>query len=280
VIDQLDLGNGLVAIQMHEIPSQSEICEALLNDNEAIEFWNNLAGEKFEISLEDFCESIMKRTRLPIIKCLANSSLSSMDIEGYQKYWGLWLFAGGDEQTFSFYTRNPINPPRSECTISFHRFGFLLAWFGHFGKFLNELFNAVQLKIFYDDKLSSIFSAHILKQNSATYNLKDLWLIRCSPKRDFPFVISYIKVEGNPQLNVSHQRITLNPVSRQYTFQNLITKSVYTNGSIIGLVDIIKRQYNLGAGFQNDKFNLINQPDFLKTQNDQYYVPNDIPPTQ
>jgi len=42
VIDQLDLGNGLVAVQMHEIPSRAELAEALLQDREAIEFWNKL----------------------------------------------------------------------------------------------------------------------------------------------------------------------------------------------------------------------------------------------
>jgi len=266
VIDQLDLGNGLVGIQMLEIPSQTEIAEALFHDKEAIEFWTALASERFEIPLEDFCEGMIRRARLPIVKSLDEDSFNSpIDIESYQKYWGLWLFAGGDEQTFSAYTKSPIVPPQMDCTITFHKFGLLLAWFGHFGKFMNELFNAIQLKIFYDDKMSSVYTAHVLLKNNVNNNTT--WLIRCSPKRDFPYVISFIKVDSEGHVNVNHQRISLNPGTRQYTFSNLDTKTTFAHESITILVDIIKLQYNLGTGHPNDKFNLINDPELVRTQN-------------
>jgi len=268
VIDQLDLGNGLVAVQMHEIPSQTEIAEILFNDKEAIEFWNKLASEKFEVPLEDFCEEMLKRFRLPVIKSLIHSdNPSHYDIEGYKKYWGLWLFSGGDEQTFSDYTKNPLNQIHSECTISYHRFGLLLAWFGNFGKLLNELFTTIQRKTYYDDKMSSVFAAHILKQNVNTYPIKDLWLIRCSPKRDFPYVLTYVKTDGN----IHHQRITFNPGTHQYVFQNFDTKKTFTHESIVSVVDEITRQYNLGMGFYNDKFKLINDPESVRMN--QFYVP-------
>jgi len=247
--------------------------DALFNDHEAIEFWNHLATEKFEIPLEDFCSAMIRRERLPPVKSLNISGHpSSIEIESYQKYWGLWLFAGGDDQTFSAYTKMPIVTPQSDCTISFHTFGLLLAWFGHFGKLLNEIFNCLQRKIFYDYKMSSVFSALVLKQNvnNSNYILKDLWLIRCSPKRDFPYVISFIKPDNSGQMNVTHQRIILNPITRQYTFQNLETKSVHVHETITGLMDIIQNQYELGKGFYNEKFKLLNQPELVRPQTDCY----------
>jgi hypothetical protein len=270
VVDQLDLGNGLVAVQMHEIPSEIEIGDALFNEAEAIDFWKNLAIERFEVPLEEFCEAVMKRMRIPVVKRLGEGAPSAVNTEAFQKYWSLWLFAGGDEQTFSAYTK-PIfkEPLKPECHISYQRFGFLLAWFGHFGKFLNELFNATQLKILYDDTFSSTYSANVLRRyvNDNSYQWdRDLWLIRCSPKRDYPYAISFIKPENaqdkSPNaVHVTHQRIVFNPATRQYTFQNLETGNLSAHESITGLVDIIKRQYNLGKGVSNVKFDFINQPD-------------------
>jgi len=271
VVDQLDLGNGLVAIQMKEIPSESEIAEALYNEPEAIDFWKGLSNQKFEVPLEMFCEAIMTRMKLPVVKkLLIGKTPSANQLEAYQKYWSLWKFSGGDDQTFSAYQKDEI--PKSDRIISFQRFGLLLTWFGHFGKFLNELFTASQLKFFYDDSVTSDQAGTTLSKciNNSEYNWmeKDLWLIRCSPKRDFPFTISFIRPEDNetslskPQ--VSHLRIMFNPASRQYFFRTDDRSS--SHESITNLLTIIQRELKLGKGVHNAKL------DFFPTKQAYLYV--------
>jgi len=273
VVDQLDLGNGLVAVQMMEIPSDKEIEEALFHEVDAIEFWKKIAGDKFEIPLECFCSGIMNRMRLPIVKKLGCSN-SVLHLEAYQKYWSLWFFVGGDEQTFDSYTKDHLKyVSESECFISIQRFGLLLAWFGHFGKFLNELFNAIQCKIIFDDSMTSTTSSNLLRRSSKNHSYQgtsDLWLIRCSPKRDFPFVISFVPANAEQDANptpVNHQRIMLNPSTRQYTFQNIYTNQIVVGDSITGMVDVIKRQYKFGRGVSNIKCDLINE-----TETKQCYI--------
>jgi hypothetical protein len=268
VIDQLDLGNGLVAVQLHEIPSDIEIAEALYHEPEAIQFWKDLSNEKFEVPLEKFCEEVLVRMRLPIVKKITPGRvLTHIQLEAYQKYWSLWIFAGGDELTFSTYLKGE-EPPKSECLISFQRFGMLLTWFGHFGKFLNEILAASQLKMFYEDQLNSGLATSLLRRyaNNKDYDWKsDLWLIRLSNRRDHPFVISYIKppqgyTDQNPpaQPYVNHSRIMFNPASRKYFFSNGGTS--IDRESISELLVMMQIQFNLGKGIPNVKFDNINEP--------------------
>jgi hypothetical protein len=276
VVDQLDLGNGLVAVQMHEIPSDAEVEEALFNEPEAIDFWKELSAERFEVPLEEFCEAVIKRMKLPLVKrLLGRREISAIQTESFQKYWSLWMFAGGDETTFSAYTKEEfVEPNKSDCFVSFQRFGMLLVWFGHFGKFLNELFNSTELKIFYDDTLSSVASANLLRRFVSSYErVSDLWLIRCSPKREYPFVVSFInpdKINGSGLPPVNHQRVTFNPDTRKYSFSNFENKKLYSHETITGLVEILKREYKLGRGVSNVKFEQINRP--TNQHEDKYFV--------
>jgi len=165
VVDQLDLGNQLVAIQLIEIPSRNEICTSLFGEEEAISFWRELGGDKFSVLLEDFCDCIFHRLRIPLIKKLQkNQKLNSQaEVEAYQKYWALWYFSGGDDKTFKDYL-DEKRENRSENTITFERFGLLLAWFGHFGKFLNEIFICAQKKYFFDDSTTSVTTSSLIKK--------------------------------------------------------------------------------------------------------------------
>jgi len=265
----------LTAVQMTEIPSAMEISEALYGEPEAIEFWKEIANERFEIPLEKFCDEVFIWTKQSAIvkKLTPGKSASVLNLECYQKYWSLWLFAGGDEKYFTQYT-NPNNsiPPESDCTISFQKFGLLLTWFGQFknGKFLNELFTASQLQLIYDDQQTSTTCSNILwntLNNKSGIDWKsDLWLIRCSDKnRHFPFVITYIKPQPNvedpgPNPFVSHLRIMFNPNSRQYVIHNVDTNSSINKPSINELIPFIQRELKLGEGVRNPKFDLINRP--------------------
>jgi len=263
VIAQLDVGHGLTVIQMKEIPSIVEIKDALLHDVDAINFWTTIARDKFEIPLEDFCQAVMRKMGLPVVKNKTNE-LSYLQIEAYQKYWSLWLFSGGDMHLLTEYTNNnnTQNNTSSDSMLTLQRFGLLLTWFGHFSTFLNELFNACQRGIIYDDSSSNATVVPLLKSLSLSDNLecKDLWLIRCSPKRETPFVISYAKPSSENNIIdkvIAHQRILFNATTRQYLFQNILTKTVFTSDSINFLTDIIQREYKYGDGIKNSKLSII-----------------------
>jgi len=51
-----------------------------------------------------------------------------------------------------------------------------------------------------------------------------------------------------------------NPATRQYTFSNYESKKLYSHDTITGLVEILKREYKLGRGVSNVKFEQINRP--------------------
>jgi len=264
VIDQLDVGHGLNVIQMKEIPSLDEIKEALLDDEDAINFWLQKAKDQFEIPLEDFCQAVLKKNSLPIVK-RRSEDLTYQQLESYQKYWSLWIFSGGDLNLLSLYAKNESIIPPSERFISVYRFGLLLTWFGQFKNFLNELFNSCLRGLLYDDSFTSAtviseFQTSPLVNN----NFNDKWLIRCSPKRETPFVITYgkqPKAGSTFAIDPSHQRIVFNGATRTYRFQNLITKQVYTSDSINILTDIIKREYKFGEGIINTKLKILTNPD-------------------
>lgn len=117
----------------------------------------------------------------------------------------------------------------------------------------------------YDDSLTNILAAQSLT-NSIYKHPKDKWLIRCSPKRETPFVISYLKPknESSPddmEISVSHQRIQFNPATRQLRFQNLITKEVFNSDSINYLTNIIQREYKYGEGLINTKLLILTNSD-------------------
>jgi len=127
---------------------------------------------------------------------------------------------------------------------------------------LNELFNAVQRGFIYDDGTTSCAAVSLL--NSQNINPQDLWLIRCSPKRDAPYTITYTKSRINDhEFEISHQRILFNVATRQYIFQNLRTKEIIMNESINNLMDRIKREYKFGQGLLNMKLNIIKNPQNL-----------------
>jgi len=199
--------------------------------------------------------------RLPIVKrIIPGKELSHLQIESFQKYWGLWMFAGGDEQTYSAYMKDE-KPPKSERTISFQRFGLLLTWFGHFGKFLNELVNAMQLKVFYDDQMSGQLACNLIlgKLSDKQYNPNELFLIRCASYRDYPFAISHYSPQQEKK--VLHYRIKFNPATRQYYFQHPVTKATTHRESITDLFFFIIKEMKFGESVVNNvKFENINNP--------------------
>jgi len=249
---------------MHEIPSDLEIAEALFGESEAIEFWKELAVERFEVPLEEFCESVLERMRLPIVKkIIPVKTPSHIQIEAYQKYWSLWLFCGGDIGILTQYTKDDIQNVRSDSVITIQRFGLLLIWFGQFTSFLNELFNACQRGIIYDDSFTSEYSGSLLFHNSEKQ--KDLWLVRCSPKKETPYVLTCLN--SNSESKVLHHRIYFNNTTRQYLFplskENSIpgapSKAIVSD-SINRLVDLIQAENQLGQGLQNAKIRFIQKP--------------------
>jgi hypothetical protein len=260
VIDQLDMGNGLVVVQLREIPSQREISEILLKDMDAIQFWTTIANDKFEIPLEDFCQALLIKTGSPIVKKLTKSS----DLEAYQKYWGLWIFCGGDVKILSAYTKEtlePFNIPNSYCMMSLHRFGLLLAWFGHFSTLIDELYNAIQLGMVYDDSFTGPIAVNLLSNKNSSFQ----WLIRCSPKRDFPYTISYAEpTDTDPGVKISHQRILFNPSTRQYIFINLKTNEKFMSESIIFIINTIQKEYRFGEGLKKNNLSIITNPEILQ----------------
>jgi len=264
VVAQLDVGNGLTVIQMKEIPSLDEIKDTLLNDADAINFWTKQAKQRFEIPLEEFCEAILTINGLPIVKALSQL-LDSNHIEAYQKFWGLWVYSGGEINFLKECTKvDPIKERNhSECVISLQRFGLLLIWFGHFTTFMNELFNSCQRGIIYDDSFTSEYSGSLLFHNSEKQ--KDLWLVRCSPKKETPFVLTCLN--SNNESKVLHHRIYFNNSTRQYLFplskENSIpgapSKAIVSD-SINRLVDLIQAENQLGQGLQNAKIRFIQKP--------------------
>jgi len=191
---------------------------------------------------------------------MKTKELSYLQVEAYQKYWSLWLFCGGDIGILTQYTKDGIQNVRSDSVITIQRFGLLLIWFGQFTSFLNELFNACQRGIIYDDSNTSATVVSMLQSVPINDNqcCKDIWLIRCSPKRDTPFVISFAKPSSdNKNVEIAHQRIIFNTSTRKYLFQNIQTKKLLTCDSINYLTDMIKREYKYGEGVMNSKLKII-----------------------
>jgi len=256
VIDQLDMGNGLVVVQMREIPSQREIEEILLKDTEAIYFWSTIASDRFEIPLEDFCQALLRNNGSPVVRKIIKGS----ELEAYQKYWSLWIFCGGDLKLLSAYINETHDIPNSHCMMSLHRFGLILIWFGHFSTLLDQLYNAIQLGMIYDDSTTGPSAVGLLSTDKLD-SLPEQWLIRCSPKRDFPYTISYAKPKDtDPGYEITHQRIFYNLTTRQYKFVNVKTNESFMNESIYYIINTIKTEYKFGQGIKNNNLSIITNP--------------------
>jgi len=208
-----------------------------------------------------FCQALLRKSGLPVVRKLTKSS----ELEAYQKYWALWIFCGGDLKQLSAYTKDnlePCNITNSHFTISLQRFGLLLIWFGHFSTLLDELYNAIQLGMIFDDSITGPAAVTLL----STYNLSSLdqWLIRCSPKRDAPYTISYPEpMDADPGVKINHQRILYNPTTRQYIFTILRTKEIFMNESINYIINKIKIEYKFGQGFKNNNLSIITNPQHI-----------------
>jgi len=230
VVDQLDLGGGLVVIQLQEIPSKMEVTTALLDDKDAIEFWLELSEEKFTTPLADFCESILRRNNLPLIKTLDKYTKNNNHLEAYQKYWLLWIFSGGDMVTFNNYVNPPTVPQNIDDTntISVDKFGLFLS-FGGFKTFLNELWGAASLGYIYTDTVTSVIAAQRLRKAMPS----NLWMIRCTPRRDWPFTLSFCVNESPVHVRIKH-----NFIRHEYAVQ--IDKQKLSSHSLADLVESLQ----------------------------------------
>jgi len=228
VIDQLDLGTGLVGIQLEEIPSEVEVNNILLKDEVAIGFWSKISEVKFTVPLNDFCEGVLDSFQIPLIKTF-DKCKSDNDKEYFEKYWTLWFFAGGDPKTFlqQFHPTSSVDDTAEMITIE--KFGSLLG-FGQFKKdgFLHGLWIAAQSGNFYLETTTSTEAANKLRGNLGS------WLVRCSTtNRECPFVlsvcnnngaISHTRIHHNHQVHDSAYSIPTLPRITATTIHELITK--------------------------------------------------------
>jgi len=156
-------------------------------------------------------------------------------------------------------------------------------------RFLNELFNACQRGILYDDNTTSLSAAALLFYAKGLKE-KDLWLIRCSPKKETPFVLTYTRITPEEK-KVIHHRIFYNVEKKEYNFpviQNLhrssdVTSStgngskrnsqkIVTSDSINRLISIIQRECNFGEGYINTKLRFMCKCDYEDVDFHHYVV--------
>jgi len=268
VVDQLDLGGGLVVIQLQQIPSMVEVTTSLLGDKEAIEFWLELSEEKFTTPLADFCESILRRHNLPLIKQLDKSThYTSTHLEAYQKYWLLWIFGGGDLVTFNYYVNSSagaenssqngitnLPPNYSDANvISVDKFGLLLS-FGEYKGFLNNLWMAAANGYLYTDSMTSVIAGQRLQAFTKT-GYSSVWMIRCTPRRDWPFTLSFCHDNDKPL----HVRMQHSFSTHEYSVQ--LGKQRLSSQSMIALADTLQKltlpPYIFGQPLHNTDFDSL-----------------------
>eukprot|EP01124_Arcella_intermedia_P030226 TRINITY_DN6565_c0_g1_i2.p1 TRINITY_DN6565_c0_g1~~TRINITY_DN6565_c0_g1_i2.p1 ORF type:complete len:630 (-),score=149.67 TRINITY_DN6565_c0_g1_i2:8-1897(-) len=196
----LDLGNNLFLVQLEEIPSSSYLENCLYGDKDAIDFWKSLSKETYFATVLDFCEAIIKNNSLPLVKKLP--AQPSMDVlSAYQKFWILWIFSGGDPFSFSEFI-NYDRPPSSSAEIQLEKFGLLLA-FGSFKAFLDGLHCVAVEGYLFPDTFTSVKADRTLKQFYKSYCDIDPsslpYLLRCTPRKETPFTISYLTPNGLSQ---------------------------------------------------------------------------------
>jgi len=124
----------LVVVQLQETPGDMELDKALLGDKDAIYFWKEVIKGHFVVPLEDFRRVLFKYKEIDVPDLL-DDSVTPEALVAYQKYWTLWIFAGGDEQTMSSFLNNNIIQIPQHNVITVERFGLFLAWFGPFDNF-------------------------------------------------------------------------------------------------------------------------------------------------
>jgi len=199
----------------------------------------------------------------PFVKKLPQELTNSyLQLEAYQKYWALWIFSGGDQSLITRYhdSIDVKDVPPSDCLISLQRFGFLLIWFGHFSTFLNDIYQATQRGIIFEDTFTSVSATEKLREVRTDIQ-RDMWLFRCSPKRETPYTLSFVSsIQPSGHREITHQRILFNAKSRLYTFQNLHTRESITSDSIISLVEKLQIIFQFGQPITNTKIQLLLNP--------------------
>jgi len=266
VVEQLDLGGGLVVVQLEEIPSAEEVRSILLDDKDAVDFWTEVSEEKFSTPLKDFCDAIFHRFKLPIHTKIDTTKLDTREKELYQKYWCLWLFGGGDEGTqkiFEDYSRSGAEIFKEDGKlITLEKFGLMLS-FGPFrcDGFLDSLWSTALLGFMYLETLTSSTAANMLEKSIPKVPSEVTWLLRCSTRKGWPMIISYINHSGQ----LFHTRIQYNQLFSDKVYTVVLGKLKISAPNLTQLIDRIMslgppEYYLIANGMRNPYFECLFNP--------------------
>jgi len=210
-----------------------------------------ISEEKFTVSLKDFCEGVFEHFQIPLIKTLDKCKTDN-EREYFEKYWTLWFFAGGDTKTYLQQYNSPSPVDDGSQTISIEKFGCLLG-FGQFKKdgFLHALWIAAMSGHFYLETTTSTEAA--LKLRERKLDNLGTWLVRCSPNKECPLVLSVCSNTGQ----ISHTRIQHNHTSHDSAYN--IPSYKITATTVHQLIDKLKSQVQ-GQAIHNVYFEPIFNP--------------------